>query len=140
MCLNSVWLNSQHSGIVEHFRLIPWIYAATSSARYFLLIMRAAQWKYMLDHCFIKKKDGSPHQYFHSVSIEDLTSGYATESRLGCGNLITHTPCQGHCHCCVPDMVLVLGPCQGHSNNSVHFLPCFFSAGELWFPKIKSLR
>lgn len=36
---------------------------------------------------FYKKKDGSPHQYFHSVSIEDLASGYATESQLGCGNL-----------------------------------------------------
>lgn len=33
-----------------------------------------------------------------------------------------------------------LGPCQGHSNDSVYFLPRFFSAGELWFPKIKSLR
>lgn len=72
----------------------------------------------MLGHCFIKK-DGSPHQYFHSVSIEDLASGYATESQLGCGNLIT------------PPIWVKLGPCQGHSTDSVYFLPRFFSAGEL---------
>lgn len=36
-----------------------------------------------------KKKDGSPHQYFYSVLIEDLASGYATESQLGYGHLIT---------------------------------------------------
>lgn len=70
----------------------------------------------MLGHCFIKEKDGSPHQYFHSVSIEDLASGHATESQLGCGNLITHP---------------LPGPCQGHSTDSVYFLPRFFSAGEL---------